>query len=118
LRLAIPTALALAALVVAKMAYPAKGEPPRPKGPQPLPNVFWWYVAAAGVLACGFVDFPLLAYHWQKNSLLAPASIPLLYSGAMGVIGITALIFGRLFDRFGVPVLAAAPLRAGTGAAR
>jgi MFS family permease len=106
LRLAIPTALALVALVVAKMAYPAKGEPARPKGPQPLPNVFWWYVASAGVLAFGFVDFPLLAYHWQKNSLLAPASIPLLYSGAMGLIGITALIFGRLFDRFGVPVLA------------
>jgi MFS family permease len=106
LRLAIPAVLALGALLVAKAAYPAKGEPPRPKSPQDLPRVFWWYVAAAAVLACGFVDFPLLAYHWQKNSMLAPAAIPLLYSGAMAIIGITALVFGRLFDRFGVPVLA------------
>jgi hypothetical protein len=28
-----------------------------------------------------------------------PAMIPLLYSGAMAVNGITALVFGRLFDR-------------------
>jgi MFS family permease len=106
LRLAIPAVLALGALLVAKAAYPVKGQPPRPKGPQVLPRVFWWYVAAAATLACGFVDFPLLAYHWQKNSLVAPATIPLVYSGAMAVIGITALVFGRLFDRWGVAVLA------------
>jgi MFS family permease len=105
LRLAIPALLALGALIAAKAAYPVKGEPPRPKGSQPLPRVFWWYVAAAGVLACGFVDFPLLAYHWQSRSLLAPAAIPLVYSGAMAVNGITALLFGRLFDRFGTHAL-------------
>jgi MFS family permease len=31
--------------------------------------------------------------------------IPLLYAVAMGVNGITALIFGRLFDRFGLNTL-------------
>ena len=107
LRLAIPALLALGALLFAKAAYPVQGEPPAPKGPQVLPQIFWLYVAAAAVLASGFVDFPLLSYHWQKNSLVAPATIPLLYSGAMGVNGLTALIFGRLFDRYGVRVLAA-----------
>jgi MFS family permease len=63
-------------------------------------------VAAAGLLACGFVDFPLLGYHFQKTGLAKPAMIPLLYSGAMAVNGITALFFGRLFDRYGIPVLA------------
>jgi MFS family permease len=29
-----------------------------------------------------------------------------LYSGAMAINGITALVFGRLFDRFGIAVLA------------
>jgi MFS-type transporter involved in bile tolerance (Atg22 family) len=106
LRLAIPAVLALGALLVAKSAYPVHGEPPRPKGPQPLPRVFWWYVAAAGVLACGFVDYPLLAFHWEKNSLVGKAAIPLIYSGAMAVIGLTALLFWRLFDRFGVRALA------------
>ena len=106
LRLAIPALLALGALLAAKAAYPVQGRPPLPKGPQVLPRIFWLYVAAAAVLASGFVDFPLLSYHWQKNSLVAPATIPLIYSGAMAVNGITALVFGRLFDRFGVRVLA------------
>jgi predicted MFS family arabinose efflux permease len=107
LRLAIPALLALGALLAAKAVYPVQGAPPAPKGPQVLPRVFWLYVTAAAILASGFVDFPLLSYHWEKNSLLAPATIPLLYSGAMAVNGITALIFGRLFDRHGVRVLAA-----------
>ena len=32
--------------------------------------------------------------------------IPLLYAGAMGVNGITALVFGRLFDRYGIQIIA------------
>jgi MFS family permease len=67
--------------------------------------VFWLYVAAAGLLACGFVDFPLLAYHFESAKIAAPVEIPLLYAGAMGVNGLTALIFGRLFDRFGLNTL-------------
>lgn len=105
LRLAIPALLALGALIGAKAAFPAHGVPPVTKASGPLPPVFWRYVAAAGVLACGFVDFPLLSFHWEQNGIVAKAAIPLLYSGAMAVNGITALIFGRLFDRFGIGVL-------------
>jgi predicted MFS family arabinose efflux permease len=68
--------------------------------------VFWTYVAAAGLLACGFLDFPLLAYHFQRTALFEPATIPLLYALAMGINGLTALVFGRLFDRHGLLVLA------------
>jgi MFS family permease len=67
--------------------------------------VFWIYVGAAGLLALGFVDFPLLAFHFQQNSLVQPAVIPLLYAGAMGVNGLTALIFGRMFDRYGIQII-------------
>lgn len=105
LRLGIPAILALIALFTARAAYPARGIPPPPKAPQALPHFFWIYVAAAALLACGFVDFPLLGYHFQKTGLAKPAMIPLLYSGAMAVNGITALVFGRLFDRYGLPVL-------------
>ena len=71
-----------------------------------MPPVFWTYVAAAGLLACGFVDFPLLAFHFQKTGLVGKETIPLLYAAAMGVNGITAVIFGKLFDRWGVYALA------------
>ncbi|SPE38422.1 Major facilitator superfamily MFS_1 [Candidatus Sulfopaludibacter sp. SbA3] len=106
LRLAIPAAAALAALLVARAVYPNAGATtPRPAKQKTLPKVFWMYIAAAGVLACGFVDFPLLAYHFQKMALAQPAVIPLLYAGAMGVNGLTALIFGKLFDRYGIVIL-------------
>ncbi len=105
LRLAIPAFLALAALLAARLLNPVEGSPPAPGSSQPLPRVFWVYVAAAGLLACGFLDFPLLAYHFQKTALARPAVIPLLYAGAMGVNGLAALILGRLFDRFGIAVL-------------
>ncbi len=107
LRLAIPAVLALTALLTARAAYPASGRASSPsKSTQRLPHVFWIYAAAAALLACGFVDFPLLGYHFQKTGLAKPAMIPLLYSGAMAVNGITALLFGRLFDRYGISVLA------------
>jgi MFS family permease len=73
-----------------------------------LPSVFWFYVGGAGLLACGFVDFPLLAYHFQSTAIAKPAVIPLFYAGAMGLNGLAALIFGRLFDRYGTRILAGA----------
>jgi MFS family permease len=72
---------------------------------QALPKVFWIYVAAAGLLAFGFVDFPLLAYRFQSANLSTEVAIPLLYAGAMAANGLTALLFGRLFDRFGLNAL-------------
>jgi MFS family permease len=107
MRLGFPAVGALAALLLARAVYRGKEEPPAAKAAtqQTLPRVFWMYVAAAGLLACGFVDFPLLAYHFQKTAVAQPAAIPLMYAGAMGVTGLSALLLGRLFDRFGIPVL-------------
>jgi MFS family permease len=106
LRLAYPGAAAVAALLVARALFPVALSPPRPPVIQrELPRVFWFYVAAAGLLALGFADFPLLAYHFERARLTAPAAIPLVYAAAMGVNGLTALAFGRMFDRFGLYVL-------------
>jgi len=104
--LGVPAAGAFMALVLARLARPAKGTPPPPPRKAVLPRVFWMYVVAAGLLALGFVDFPLLAYHFQSNALTKPETIPLLYAGAMGVNGLTALLFGRLFDRYGIQIIA------------
>ena len=109
LRLAIPAAAALVALVTARALYPTAGTAAPPPAPeQKLPRVFWVYVAAAGLLACGYIDFALLAYHYQGASLFRPATIPLLYATAMGIDGLAALVLGKLFDRFGVIVLSGA----------
>jgi MFS family permease len=106
LRLAFPAAGALIALLVARLVYPQAGQSTPRQVPQTtLPKIFWMYVAAAGVLALGFVDFPLLAYHFQNTALARPAVIPLLFAGAMGVNGLAALVLGKLFDRFGIQIL-------------
>ena len=105
-QLGIPAVLALAALGVARHYRPRNVTPPSVKPPQPLPNVFWIYVLASGLLAAGFLDFTLLSFHFQATQLFQPETIPLLYAGAMGIVGLTALVCGRLFDRYGVIVLA------------
>src|SRR5262245_26246266 len=103
--LAVPALGAFVALLFARAMSPHKGAPPAAPTEKNLPNVFWIYVVAACLLALGFVDFPLLAYHFQKNSLTKPEVVPLLYAGAMGLNGVTALVFGRLFDRYGIQVI-------------
>lgn len=111
--LAIPAGMALAALAVARFQYPHPHEMEsvsRTPGAKDLPREFRLYIAAAGLLAMGFVDFPLIAYHFEKASIVAPEWIPGLYSVAMAVNALTALAYGRLYDRFGIVVLPGATL--------
>jgi MFS family permease len=103
--LAVPAVGTMLALLTARALHPSRGKTARIPRQETLPKVFWIYVAAAGLLACGFIDFPVLAAHFQKMAFLKQDQIPLLYAGAMAVNGLTALIFGRLFDRFGILVL-------------
>ena len=106
LGLALPAAAAVGALLMARAWFPAQGaSAPRQIEQTEFPRIFWIYILAAGTLACGFVDFALLSFHLQKTSVVGSATIPLLYSGAMAVNGITAPLFGRLFDRYGVAIL-------------
>src|SRR5215472_4806492 len=87
--LAFPAVGTLVALVMARVLNPEHARTPRSQTAEPLPRVFWTYVAAAGLLACGMVDFPLLAYHFQNVQTSSAVEIPLLYAGAMAVNGLT-----------------------------
>jgi MFS family permease len=100
--LAFPAVGTLVALLMARVLNPDHAGSPKAQTSQTMPPLFWTYVAAAGLLACGMVDFPLLAYHFQAAKILTAVEIPLLYAGAMAVNGLTALFFGKLFDRFGL----------------
>ncbi len=111
--LLIPALLALVSLGAARLLYPRPQEleisRPGLKF-EGFSRRFWLYVLAAGLVAAGFADFPLIAYHFQKTSLAAPAMIPILYAAAMGVDAFSALGFGRLFDRLGLLTLSGAAL--------
>ncbi|MCS7179447.1 MAG: MFS transporter [Anaerolineae bacterium] len=111
--LAIPALLALSLLLTARWLYP------RPQDLEPttaeiqtrgFSRAYWVYFAAVALVAAGYVDFPLIAYHFEKTSSVPDSWIPLLYAVAMGVDALAALGFGRWFDRVGIPILVIAAL--------
>jgi predicted MFS family arabinose efflux permease len=63
---------------------------------------FWGYAIGAGLIAAGYADFPLIAFHFAHASVFHQSSIPLTYALAMGVSAVAALGLGKLFDRLGL----------------
>jgi len=111
--LLIPAFLALTTLLIARFLYPRphdleiKTPSLETRG---LSRSYWLYVLGVGLIAAGYADFPLIAYHFEKFSTVSKVWIPILYSIAMASDAIAALIFGRLFDRSGIPVIIMASL--------
>lgn len=107
--LLIPAVINIALVLLARSIYPRPQdlEPPPPpsvhgKG---LPSLYWVYLAGAALVAAGFADYPLIAYHWSRNAVVPGDWVAIFYSVAMAVSGTGSLVFGRLFDRFGFNVL-------------
>jgi MFS family permease len=106
--LAIPAILALAVLIIARVTYPS----PREFEPisekiegKSLPKVFWIYLLAIGLIAAGYADYPLIAYHLKKHIIVTDNWIPAFYAIAMAVDAVSALLCGKFFDRIGMNVL-------------
>jgi MFS family permease len=106
--LLLPALVTLCILVVARYTYPRpqdlEANPPDVQAGG-LPRVFWIYLIGAVLVAAGFADFPLIAYHFARTSLVSTALIPVFYAVAMGTGGLGSLLFGRLFDQAGLLVL-------------
>jgi len=111
--LLIPALLTIGVLLFSRFLYPhprdleATTPELETKG---LTRVYWIYLAAMALNAAGYADFPLIAYHFKKTSIVSENWVPIFYSVAMGVDAVAALIFGRLFDRKGIPILIIAVL--------
>jgi len=70
-----------------------------------LSRAFWLYAASAALIAFGFADWSLVAYHFAKASVVPQPVIPVLYAVAMAGSGAGALVLGRAFDARGFGVL-------------
>ena len=105
--LVVPALLTLGVLLAARWLYP------RPRDfeidtlieTKGFPRSFRLYLAAVALVAAGYADFPLIAYHFEKTATVPDSWIPIYYAVAMGIDALAALLFGRLFDRIGISIL-------------
>jgi MFS family permease len=103
--LAIPATIALSFLFWARGLFPEphKMEVPEKSGDfEQIPQVLTLYYLGIALVAAGYVDFPLIAYHFQKSASVSGVWIGIFYAIAMGVEGLSSLIFGRIFDKEGI----------------
>jgi MFS family permease len=107
--LVVPALINLTLVAIARFAYPTPADlepsPAKATGSRKLPHLFWLYLAGAGLVAAGFADYPLIAYHFDKTGSVPKEWIAGFYAVAMAVSGTASLCFGRLFDRFGFSLL-------------
>jgi MFS family permease len=104
-----PVLLNLACVLGARAKFPQpetleRGERREHAG---MDVLFRWYVAGTMLMALGFSDWALVAFHASRTGVMDAGALPLLYAGAMAVDALGALAFGVLFDRYGLFVLAA-----------
>ena len=106
--LAVPGVITLSLVLVARRFFPRPQDlsaGPAEVSTSGLPRTFWVYLAGAALVAAGFADFPLIAFHFQQAHTVSAPVVPVFYAVAMAVSGTGSLIFGRLFDRAGIGVL-------------
>lgn len=106
--LLIPAVITLCFLVAARILYPKPEDlevTPKHIEHAGLSRVFWLYLAGAAMVAAGFADFSLVAFHFQKASVVPKLWIPIFYAVAMATSGLGSLVFGRWFDRTGIWIL-------------
>lgn len=110
LALAVPAVVTLILLVVTRLHFPnpEQFEPDaREYTPLRAGKCFVLYIIGISLFAFGFLDYSLVAMHVNRaySGLISADVLPLLYSAAMLVDAAAALLFGYLYDRWGMKVL-------------
>lgn len=91
-------------IVIAKFKYPNPEQMEVSKGSKGFKSNphFIIYLIAVMLIAIGFIDYPVLAFHISKNTTFNPLYIPLLYALAMGIDAVAAVFFGYYYDKKGI----------------
>jgi MFS family permease len=63
------------------------------------------YAIGGALFAAGYVDFALIAFHFQHNRVMSVPAISVSFAVAMAVGALAAPVLGRFFDRVGKPVI-------------
>lgn len=68
-------------------------------GREKFSSTFWLYIIFTSITTLGFMNFVILGYHFKVTHIIPEAQIPLLYSLAMAVDAVTALLIGKAYDK-------------------
>lgn len=110
--LLITSLLAMIALTVARVVFPMpsrleRGRTAQAKG---FTKSFWLFMLAGSLFAAGLMSFELISFHLVSKGIVTGYWIPvfLALSTAGGIVA--SLVFGKLYDRIGNPVVLVAVL--------
>src|SRR5262245_5059036 len=82
---------ALALIVVARGRYPnpAVFESAAPSSTKGFPRAYWLFVVGGALIGFGFVDFSLIAFHFQRAGTFSDSVIPMSSAAALrtGAVG-------------------------------
>ena len=107
--LLLPAIGALATLAIARIKFPQ----PQDLDPRPAPEIddaralrdLKIFLIATALIAAGYSDFALIAFHLARDHVVSNDVVPTLYAVASLAGGVTALVMGKLFDKQGLSVL-------------
>lgn len=75
-----------------------------------ISNKFKAYLLFVFASSAGLISFQLLSYHIKIGNIVPDYFLSLLYGLAMGIDAIAALGIGRIYDKYGLRILAIIPL--------
>ena len=111
--LLVPALAALSVLVLARFRFPRPQDlevnTATPLVPYGRRDLLHFFIATA-LIAAGYADFPLIAFHLAREHVMAPGVIPVLYALGNVMAGAAALWLGHAYDRRGLRVLGHATL--------
>ncbi len=119
--LSIPATLTIILLIFTKKKYPVPENFEQEKEITDtkfkLTPCFILYIIGISLFAFGFIDYSLISMHisntyFSETSFINETTLPLIYSFAMMIDAIAAIIFGKLYDKFNMISLIIATLLA------
>jgi MFS family permease len=134
--LAVPGAVAMVLLILARRWMPQYGDMPPAAAPTAaapappdgarrlrvngngrsllmrtgLPAPFLRFAVGTALCTAGLVTFGLISFHLVDRDLIPTAAVPLLYAAAMAAGALAAFVTGVVYDRYGSWILLALPL--------
>jgi hypothetical protein len=110
--LSISVVFAVSALIVARINFPvpSKLQHGRTASAGALGSAYWLYMAAGACFGAGLMSFELISYHLSKAGVVTGYWIPAFLAISTGFGVIASLALGKLYDRFGLPVVLVAIL--------